>query len=274
MKASVKKLHQTAKTLNKPLLMSAALSNYYPTIIDSDGEASTINFINDYITHSEYYDNYATFQFGQRVYDSDNDTYTSVFNDWLEECDSIVMVHLDSWARLYYALSLQYNPIWNVDGVEKEVYSSVLTTDNYGQDKSTLSYGQDKSTSVYGEDKSTANTGSRTNSSTSYAVSYDTSVEHQTDRTSQTMGAGTDTTTRDSHTDTNTRDARSDTNTRDARVDTSTVGEHSITKTRGGNIGTVSTSALLTEQWELYKNNFFKNMIEEILREVGVDYED
>lgn len=274
MKTTIKQIHQTAKSLNKPLLMNETINAYYPIIYDSDGEESTINFVDDYLLEHTLFDDYAKFQYGQRMYDCDGDTFTSVYNDWIEECNSIVAIHLTSWARLYYALSLSYNPLWNVDGTEKEIYSEELTTNVFGSDKNTTVYGTDKSTNVFGTDKSTNVIANRSNESTEYGMSYDTNTEHKSGRTSDTIGGGTDTTTRDSRTDTNTRDSHTDTNTRDSRTDTSNVGEHTITKIRGGNIGVTETTALLNHEWEFRRKDFFKEIIETIIRETGADYDE
>lgn len=276
MKTSIKKIHQTSKSLNKPLLMNASISGFYPVIIDSDGEESPVNFIDDYLTVHSYYDDFAKFQFGNRVYDCDEDSYTTVYNEWIEECNSIVMVHLESWAYIYYTLWLtrKTNPLWNVDGTEKEIYSDVETENEFGVDKTTSAYAKDKVTNSYGADTSSITNGAQTNGSTTYAVSYDTSTEHESNRVADSIGARTDSTTRNAHTDTIETDAKSDSITRDARTDSSTVKEHTITKIRGGNIGVTSMQNLVEQTYEMAKKDFWRTVIETIIRETGADYDE
>lgn len=234
--------------------MNDTIKAYYPTIYDSEGQETTINFVDDYLLEHTLFDDYVKFQYGQRMYDCDEDTFTAIYNEWIDECNSIVAIHLTSWAKLYHALSLTYNPIWNVDGTEKEIYSSELTTNVFGSDKNTMVYGQDKTTNV---------TDTRSNETTDYSMAYDSNTEHESGRTQTTLDGGTDTATRDSHTDINTRDSR---------TDTSNVGEHTITKIRGGNIGITETTTLLNHEWEFRRKNFFQEVIETIIRETGVDY--
>ena len=82
----------------------------YPSIPDN-----TSNFIEDYEA-SLSYDNYAVYKRGSQVIDLDLEDESDLASEWYDIIEAITNIHLDSWTRLYYALNLSYNPIWNVDG--------------------------------------------------------------------------------------------------------------------------------------------------------------
>lgn len=235
--------------------MSNTIASYYPLIKNSDGSTATENFISDYLSRFVTYDAYARHNFGERVYYNEDMEDSTIYTSWLEEANDIVAIHLDSWARIYHALSLQWNPLYNVDGTETETHSTVTSTNTYGEDNATTTVGQ---TSV------TNTIGSRTNGNTNYEVTYEDATEHESGRNSQTLGSGTDTSI---------TDARTDTSKRDERTDTSTTSSFTITHERAGNIGVTKTTELLEDTWRFYQKDFFKMVIDTIINESGACYD-
>lgn len=173
MKKKVKELYQIAKENYRPLLMSDDLLEHYPVIYERDGSENTANFVQDYLSDHTYFDSYVKFQYGSRVYENDEMASNSIYPKWIEECNSIVMMHMNEWARLYYALSLSYNPLYNVDGIEKEIHNDEVTENDFGI---------------------------RENNAKGYEVTYDDATEKQVNKNTSHSDAAHDTTTVKAHT--------------------------------------------------------------------------
>lgn len=248
----IRELYKEAQTEEKALLMSDALVDVYPEIGESSDQ---VNFISDYLDSSEYLDRFFVNQHGNKIYSEDDwkedATDAEAFGIWLSDCDAIVATHLDAWARLYYALSLQYNPIWNIDGTTIKEFSEHETTDSIGERELTDSYAQDQTTD-----------GQRTDTSKTYSVSFDATTEKETGKVEDVTGQQV-----------TTRSAREDVHTNAAAEDVHTSGEHTETETRSGNIGVTMTQQLLSAEWELRKKNFFQTIMKTIVNETGLSYE-
>lgn len=149
----------------------------YPTI-----EGSTANFLNYYNEHRANLDRMFVHDFGQRVVDFESDTDEDIAEEWEDEVKAVQQVYIENWARLWYALSEPYNPLFNVDGTETTVYGIHVTD--------------------------TSNTFvAREDSSKQYTVAYDSATEKETAKQVDSLGAHTDTgsNTSQQHTDTVTR---------------------------------------------------------------------
>ena len=149
----------------------------YPTIEESDS-----NFLEYYDTNKANLDRMFIHDFGQRVVDFESDSDEDIADEWTDEVKAVQQVYIENWARLWYALSESYNPLYNVDGTEVTVYGQHQT------DRS--------NTYTQHED-----------SSTQYSVSYDSALEKETGKQVDNLGAHTDTGFDKSleHTDTVTR---------------------------------------------------------------------
>ena len=149
----------------------------YPTIEESDA-----NFLEYYDTNKANLDRMFIHDFGQRVVDFESDSDEDIADEWADEIKAVQQVYIENWARLWYALSEPYNPLYNVDGTEVTVYGQHQT------DRS--------NTYTQHED-----------SSTQYSVSYDSALEKETGKQVDNLGAHTDTGFDKSleHTDTVTR---------------------------------------------------------------------
>ena len=149
----------------------------YPTI-----EESTANFLTYYNEHRVNLDRMFVHDFGERLVDLESESDADIEEEWYDEIKAIQQTYLENWARLWYALSEPYNPLYNVDGTEVTVYGQHQT------DRS--------NTYTQHED-----------SSTQYSVAYDSATEKETGKQVDNLGGHTDTGFDKSleHTDTVTR---------------------------------------------------------------------
>lgn len=223
-----------------------------PTVTYPEIEGDTSNFLEDYDTNKEEYDRYFVHEYGDRVVDLEAENEEDAEQEYLEQMKSILMIYLFSWARLYYTLNIPFNPIYNVEE---------HTTNTYGQHVTDNEYGQDKMTDVYGNKSETI--GQRSDSSTSYSVAFDSTLEKETGKTEDSIGSQTNTAT-----------SYTDTHTRDEKKDTVTSKEHIDTIDREGNIGVVSATELLIQEERFRRNySFFKNCFLTMVEELGAYYE-
>ena len=209
-----------------PFLLHADVT--YPVI-----EGNTSNFLTEYMTNEDDYNNLIIRKRGSQLADfDDDDLLYDLYTDWYNLIESITIMHLDSWARLYYALSLSYNPIWNVDGTIVTERDEHENTDNYGNQ--------------------TITNGTRSDSTTYHSVSYDSATEKETGKDEFSQGQQQ--------------------NTIGTHEDTHTIGAESETVTRSGNIGVTMTQQMLNSEWEFRKKSFFETILNTVLDEVGFYY--
>ena len=256
----------------------------YPTI-----EGNTSNFITDYNTAYAKYDRYFINDFGSRTYYSifEPETDAEIYAAWQDDVKSVLSVYLDAWARLYYALSLQYNPIYNVDGETVTTYSQKQLTDLMGaRSESDIIAARDRSdimgarseTDTIGA-KETTN-GARSDTSTDYSVSFDSATEKETGKSvdgigQQIINEGSQSNghTATTYTDRHTEEQHTDTHSATSYTDTHTTGQHTETVTRKGNQGITMTQSMLQEEYEIRKRNFFHEIFVIISHELGLYYE-
>lgn len=238
----ISELYEYAGDNNLKLLFTASAVSY-PTI-----EGNTSNFLTDYEANSAkldrlFYRKYAS----MKTVSKDEDTTAATFTEWKSDVNSILYYYLDAWARLYYALSLAYNPLYNVDGETKTETKGKIEGLS-GSDTTDLDNKEQKRTSVYG---------SHTDTDTSYEVPFDTTTEKETGKESTSIGGYTDT-----HTDQAHKDQHKITYGKKNDVD------YTVTETRAGNIGTTKTTDLLGSEWELRKRSFWENVFKSIVKEL------
>lgn len=249
------------------------------------------NFIEDYQDNAANYNLYAMLKRGNQSLDIDEEMFEMLEVDNAADytmalAGAITDAHLVSWARLYYALSLAYNPLYNVDGITTKTISQRERTDAYGaqsggQTIGAISasdiHGAKSKSDVYGAKSSTL--GEHTDTQTTYSVSFDATTEKETAKTSNLMGAQTNTEatytdghTEQSYTDSHTEQARTDSHQEAAHTDKHTDAEYTETEERKGNIGVTMSQQLLNAEWELRKKDFFATIINEMLDELGFMY--
>lgn len=175
MKITLKELIKNRHEDTKPLFDFTAIEDMYPVLLNEEGEEITLNFLDDYALNYRVFDGYIKQFYGARFFDYDEDSD----EEFDELINGLVVVHLDGWARLYWGLSLQYNPLYNVDGTE---------------------------THEYGKTKTTITTADRTNVSTSKENTVDSSFTstsmHDSSKIETVLDGAIDTSEGDKHTDT------------------------------------------------------------------------
>lgn len=223
-------IYKARKEDNLPLFPMGSI--VYPVIPDN-----TSNFCTDYLAKSDAYDNYTARMWGQRNFDAFmSNTTSESMDEWEDAVIASIETHLDEWAHLYYALSIHYNPLWNVDGTTETVYGETHRTDEYGETKRTDTAGEKESTN------------------TDYATAYDSGTEKETGKSTFKDDENTFTVEGDAHTDEFTND------------------EHTVTETRSGNIGVTMSQQLLTAEYELRKRSFFRTIFKQIIDDCGCYY--
>lgn len=240
----------------------------YPTI-----EGNTSNFITDYLNNHAMLDKGLVFQYGERLFDYYDEITPDSFDNWVEISKSIVYKHLNEWARLYYALSLDYNPLYNVDGTEETTYGATKTTNKYGATSQTNAYA-DNETEINSAQKNTSvTTGSRTNSSTDSSKTYPDNVLSETNSTSTTLGGATDSTTQAGYKDTTINKAHNDTISTTQHTDEFDTISHTDTLRRFGNIGVTKSQELINAEYQLRQKSFWDMIFKTMLLEGGFHYE-
>ena len=249
------------------------------------------NFIDDYQNNASNYNLYAMLKRGNQVLDIDEEMFEMLEVDNAADytmalSKAVTDTYLNSWARLYYALSLAYNPLYNVDGTTTKTISERERTDAYGAQSGGQTIGAISASDIHGaKSKSdvwgakSSTLGEHTDTQTNYSVSFDSSTEKETGKTSNLMGAQTNTEntytdghTEQSYTDSHTEQARTDSHQEAAHTDKHTDAEYTETEERKGNIGVTMSQQLLNAEWELRKKDFFATIINQMLDELGFMY--
>ena len=161
--------------IGNPFVLDPTMT--YPSI-----KGSTANFLTYYNEHRVNLDRMFVHDFGERLVDLESESDEDIEAEWYDEIKAIQQTYLENWARLWYALSEPYNPLFNVDGTE---------------------------TTVYGEHKTDRSQtyATHTDSSKVSEVAYNSTTEKEKTKQEDTYGAHTDTgfDTSNTHTDTVTR---------------------------------------------------------------------
>ena len=221
----------------------------YPTFPDN-----TSNFITDYQSNAASFNKYALLKRGDQVVKFDEEDYEDGWDFLSEVTEAVTDVHLESWARLYYALSLSYNPLYNVDGTtvkettqrqrtdaygaqsgssvfgatsQTDNIGAVAVTDNFGARSLTDNIGAVSKTDQYGNKSETL--GSHTDTQTQKSVSFNASTQKETGATENVYGSQTN--TEAAYTDTHSELARSDSHSEAARSDTHNTAARTDTHT-------------------------------------------
>lgn len=243
MKKTIKQLAKLAAESDKDLLFSDPDLYPYPTIPDDEN-----NFISDYADSATYYDNYFVKEYGERIVEYDVETDSDFLNAWIDEMFGTELIYLEAWARLYYALHINYNPVYNVEEHTSTTYGEHVTDNVIGERKHTK-----------GEQENTR--GGGTDTSTTYNVAIDSGTEKESVKQTDIIANRTDT-----------DGERIDTD--DEATDTVTSNEHTDTIDRVGNIGVKSATELLNEEIrQKQRLAFFKNVFLILVEEAGAYYD-
>lgn len=190
MEIQIKKLYEL---VDSPFVLDTQMT--YPTIPES-----TANFLTDYNTSKAIYDRYFLKEHGNKFVEVDGDEEEDVVLNWKKEIQAIQRIYLDSWAHMYYALDIAYNPVYNVEEHIETQYGAHETDREYGATQNTNQYGATQDTKQYGATQDTMQYGA-TQDTTQYGATQDTTQYGATKDTTQ-YGATSD--TLGTHTDTRT----------------------------------------------------------------------
>lgn len=243
MKKKIKQIKDLMYEDNELLLFQDPDLYPYPAIEGSDD-----NFISYYEDYGTDLDAYFVKEYGDRYVEYDVETDGDFLDAWQQDLYSTVLVYLDAWARLYYALNISYNPVYNVEEHTETIYGQHVTDNEIGARQHTKG--------------SQSNTkGSETDTSTTSAVSIDAAQEKETGKQTDVYGQRSDT-----------EGQRIDSDL--AAKDTVTSKQHTDTVNRSGNIGVVSATELLSQEIAQKKRlSFFRNVFLVLVEEVGAFYE-
>jgi hypothetical protein len=260
----IKELYKALST--DSLLFDSYLTSFYPDI-----EGNESNFLTDYASGHAYFDKAFNQKYGERLIDLEAETVSAAITEARGIFSAVAMLNLANWARLYYALSLDYNPLYNVDGLTTFTHGATSATDSYGKDKTTSSFASRQDSTVYGDTSQTV--GQHTNTDTDFSVAYDTTLEAETGKSTHDNAAVT--TTETTHTDTYNIGNHNDTVERDARSDTHTTLQSIDTELRQGNIGVTKSTDLLQGTYDLYTQtrSFWETVFKAMVTEGGAYYD-
>lgn len=240
---NIKDIYRYAKSNNKKLLFDNVAGISYPVI-----EGNTSNFITDYTTNYEELDRMFYIRYASmKPIIPDDENNALYFSDWSASLKSILYFYLESWARLYYALSLDYNPLFNVDG----------TTTTRTQGKTEGLSGTD--TIVYDRDAhvKTEVRGARDVTDTTSEVPFDSTTEKEVGKTHSVDATYTDT-----FTDQANEDEDRHTYGKQNNVD------YTVSEFRQGNIGVTQSQQLLESEYSLRRLSFWDNVFKAIVKEM------
>lgn len=257
-------LKELFSKVGNPFVIDTAM--LYPYLPD----LPNVNFITDYNAQKTSYDRYFIKEHGQKSVDLESETDADMIQEWNNLISDIQRVYLDSWAHQYAALSIAYNPVFNVTEDIETTYGEHETEMEYGIHETDTQYGLHETENVFGATSDTI--GTHTDTTTEYVLSYDSATEKESGKTSDVIGSQTNSSL--AHTDTVTSKLHTDTVTDKLHTDTNTSKQHIDSVHREGNIGVVSATKLLQE--EIYAREkliFFKSIFMTITREVGAYYD-
>lgn len=181
-------------------------------------------------------------------------------------------VHIHEWIELYNTLLYKYNPIWNVDGIEKETHDldgkNERTANLDTTDTRTYTNLQDQRTYKNLTDEHSltnlknVRTGSVQHDVTGYdSNSYSADTKDTYNDITDT-GNGSEKTVRNG-TDTNVRSGEDKNIQKITGTDKYyTEDNGTITKERSGNIGVTMTQAMIREQREIVQFNLYEYMLQ------------
>lgn len=260
---TINEIYHYSKVNNKCLLINQN-EHTYPTI-----EGNTSNFLTDYKNNYKKLDRMFNRFYGERTYFmplEDSASIGDFYEDFHEMVNSILSMHLLDFARIYYALSKDYEPLWNKEGKETTQHSGFIsketgTTTNTDTMAERNAEDTTKTGGLGSNDSIVKGVSDTINSSVPYDM-------HDFKDTDKTKTETTPTITKSNSKQEEYEDEH--TTTHGKNVETT----EKIETTYGGNIGVTKTSELITDQFILYtQNNFWRDVVfKTIAEEVGAYY--
>ena len=184
--------------------------------------------------------------------------YSDAFYDWDEFTDfepfvdmvkatieNTIITNAEKYKKLYKAMTVDFNPLWNVDGIEtteRELTQTGTNTNNKTGKDTTVDAGG--STSETATTDSTATTG--TDTDTTQKTTYNESTFYDTEKLSRGKNTSVDGEGTSSTEDTHENTSETTYNTKDENTRNLKDVERTVTE-KHGNIGVTTTTKLLTE---------------------------
>ena len=278
-------------------------------MLGTNSVLSNYTFMSDYLNNFERYDRRLALNQGflSPVWnDEDEDSDEAILNQFREDVDNLILAKSDSLARVYAALTAEYNPIENYNreedtenahtGRDEELVfnGSFTETMNKGEQNDQDSFGAKNVTNTQGAQSNSANfgeiintNGAQNNSSTNQVAAFNSNTYEDNEKTSESLGekidkisAHNDSQQIGSRTDTVSEEARTDSHKSGARVDeiVHSAKDDTITTSYGssnkiiskvhGNIGVTTNQDMILAELELRKSNFFDYLISMIVKEL------
>lgn len=223
----------------------ANVQNVFPTIT----ELETAQDNDWYLELKKYFDEFLDLNFADRVINRlvERNDFTSLLL-WVQKKIKLnVLTNIYKYSRLYETTVLEYNPLWNVDGVEERTVNrskSGNDTDTYNENNTNTKTGTE----------ATATTGSDT--TTTQKTTFDSSTFNDTDKNTLIHNT-TDTTTH------NTTDTNRHTGTKGNIFENEE--EETETLERHGNIGVTKSTELIDSQRLTVNYSYIENVVHDIV---------
>lgn len=221
------------------------------------------HFLTEYRANASKIDNHYIKLYGSLSIDEElvgeNDTLTKT--NVTNEINAYLITHKEQLNRLYDINSLEYNPLFNVDGTTKTTFSEVIKTDEYGQHKTDNFY--DENVTLDKKDSYTSIDtlgGTETNTiDKTYGFNESSAVPNDEQKT--TTNTVQNMRTIDPQDNSVTIESHTDTVTSNAHTDTFTESEHTITEQREGNIGTTKSTDLIQSEFDVWSKIAFWDVL-------------
>ena len=250
------------------------------------------------------YGNYKVNDYIQEVFEDDSMSDAQKYGRFVLILSQLEESLKYKWAALIDSLTLYYNPLWNVDGVEittedikkrqREITdkfgneAAYTTETEYGKDTNTIKHGNNQSYTEqmqYGLDETIHTTGTHTDVTTHKTNPFnDSDALYETGQDELAITQYDDKDSRALHTDTATYEPHTDVTERDLHTDTVTYNPHAdthkiedaahkdeITKERHGNIGVTKSTELLRDSRELAVD-YYPIIMKDILKYISCGY--
>lgn len=223
----------------------ANVQNVFPVIT----ELETAQDNEWYIELKKYFDEFLDLNFADRIINRlvERNDFTSLLL-WVQKKIKLnVLTNIYKYSRLYETTVLEYNPLWNVDGVEERTVNrskSGNDTDTYNENNTNTKTGTE----------TTATTG--TDTTTTQKTTFDSSAFNDTDKNTLLHNT-TDTTTH------NTTDTNRHTGTKGNIFENEE--EETETLVRQGNIGVTKSTELIDSQRLTVNYSYMENVVHDIV---------
>lgn len=239
----------------KELISTPLISNILHT--------TDYHFMDEYTNNSIALDNHYIKLYGGLQVDeeligaTDTQTKTNITN----EIRYYIIAHKEQLNRLYDINSLEYNPLYNVDGTTTTTFSEFETTNNYGIDKTTNNYDDIYTETHKGEQNNESKAGARNETSIDKVSGYNEGILVDDNSNTFTSNDVLNTSKDGARTDSTQTNERTDITTRDARNDKTIEKEHTITEQREGNIGTTKSTDLVQSEYDVWSKIAFWDVL-------------